>query len=85
MIHTWKRLGLGAQIGLFAGAAMLVLVVVLLSGYAFKARESVISGEVEKARGLVLMAESSNWAVAVSSSPLMTLLKVTAPGSALVP
>ncbi|HKJ89478.1 MAG TPA: methyl-accepting chemotaxis protein, partial [Gammaproteobacteria bacterium] len=59
MTQFWQRLGLGAQIGIFTGAAMLILVGFLLTGYAFKARETVIDGEVAKARGLVLMAESA--------------------------
>ena len=59
MVAFWKNLGLGSQIAVFAGAAMLILVAVLLTGYAYQARNSVIEGEVAKARSLVLMAESA--------------------------
>ena len=54
----WQRLGLGARISILAGLAMVLLVALLLLGYAYKERQSVVRGEVNAARGLVLMAES---------------------------
>ncbi|MEF8792614.1 hypothetical protein [Thiohalorhabdus sp.] len=59
-----ENMGLGSQIAIFAGAAMGILVAVLLTGYAYQAGGSVIEGEVAKARGLVLMAESAREQIA---------------------
>ncbi|HKL78680.1 MAG TPA: DUF3365 domain-containing protein, partial [Gammaproteobacteria bacterium] len=52
------KMGIGTRIGLLAGTGMLVLVVALLIGYAYKQQQSAVKGEVKAARQLVLMAES---------------------------
>jgi methyl-accepting chemotaxis protein len=53
-----KDMGVGTRIGLLSGAGMLVLVVVLLAGYAYQQQKAAVKGEVKAARQLVLMAES---------------------------
>ncbi|MFA9459408.1 methyl-accepting chemotaxis protein [Thiohalorhabdus sp. Cl-TMA] len=57
-MHNLPRLGIGTRIGLFAGASMALLAALLLTGYAYKQKETIVSGEVKAARQLVLMAES---------------------------
>ena len=53
-----ENLGIGMRVGLLAGTGMLVLVVVLLAGYAYQQQQATVKGEVKAARQLVLMAES---------------------------